>query len=81
MKTRVYLEYFEHDCRYPVLFEDEKYDLIYNRIRNLIGVKSGITCAIISHNYANIKVDSYNDAFDDTYVPRKNIDFACYNIH
>ena len=80
MKTRVCLEYFVHDCRYPALFEDEKYDLIYNRIRYLIWVKSGITYAI-SHNYAIIKVDSYDDAFDDTYVPRKNIDFSCYNIH
>ena len=80
MKTRVCLEYFVHDCRYPVLFEHEKYDPIYNRIRYLTGVKSGITYAI-SHNYANIKVDSYDDAFDDIYVPRKNIDFSCYNIH
>ena len=29
--------------RYLVLFGDEKYDFIYNRIRYLIEVKSGIT--------------------------------------
>ena len=43
--------------RYLVLFEGEKYDFIYNRIRYLIGVKSGVTY-VISHNYAKIKVDS-----------------------
>ena len=35
------------------------YDSICNRIRYLISVKNDITY-IISHNYANIKVDSYN---------------------
>ena len=45
--------------RYLVLFGDEKYDSIYNRIRYLIGVKSGIT-DIMAHNYAKIKVDSYD---------------------
>ena len=39
--------------KYLVLFEGEKYDFIYNRIRYLIGVK----CA---HNHAKIKVDSYD---------------------
>ena len=39
--------------RYLVFFEGEKYDSIYNRIRNLIGVKSGITY-VISHNYVQI---------------------------
>ena len=44
--------------RYLVLFGSEKYDLIYNRIRYLIGVKSGMTY-VISHNYVKIKVDLY----------------------
>ena len=44
---------------YLVLFGYEKYDSIYNKIRYLISVQSGITY-IISHNYATIKVDSYN---------------------
>ena len=43
--------------RYLVLFRIEKYDSIYNRIRYLISVKSGITY-IISHNYGKIKVES-----------------------
>ena len=42
-----------------LLFGSEKYDFIYNMIRYLISVKSGITY-VISHNYAKIKVDSYN---------------------
>ena len=44
---------------YLVLFRSEKYDSIYNRIRYIISVKSGITY-VISYNYAKIKVDSYN---------------------
>ena len=43
--------------RYLALFGDEKYYFIYNRIRYLIGVKSGITY-VISHIYAKIKADS-----------------------
>ena len=43
--------------RYLVLFGDEKYHFIYNRIRYLIGVKRGITY-VISHNYAKIEADS-----------------------
>ena len=45
--------------RYLALFGNKKYDFIYNRIRYLIGVKSGITY-VISHNYVKIKVDSYD---------------------
>ena len=45
--------------RYLVLFGGEKYDFLYNRIRYLIGVKIGITY-VISHNYAKIKVDSFD---------------------
>ena len=37
----------------------KKNDSIYNRIRYLVHVKSGITY-IISHNYAKIKEDSYD---------------------
>ena len=44
---------------YFVLFESEKYDFIYSRIRYLLGLKICITY-VISHNYAKIKVDSYD---------------------
>ena len=47
-----------NENRYLILFGDEKYDFIYNRIRYLIGVKSGIT-DVFSHNYAKIKSDSF----------------------
>ena len=40
--------------RYLVLFKNEKYDFIYNKIGYLIWVKSGIT-HVISHNYAKSK--------------------------
>ena len=43
--------------RYLALLGAEKYDFIYNRVRYLIGVKSGITC-VFSHNCAKINVDT-----------------------
>ena len=45
--------------RYLVLFGAEKDDAIYNRIKYFISQKSGITY-VFSHNYARIKIDSYN---------------------
>ena len=39
--------------KYLILFGDEKYNFIYNRIRYLIEVKSGITY-VISHMYTKI---------------------------
>ena len=45
--------------RYLVLFESEKYDYIYNKIRYLVSLKSGITYGI-SHNYVKIKFNSFN---------------------
>ena len=43
--------------RYLTLFDSEKYDAIYNRIRYLLSLKSSITY-VFSHYYAKIKVDS-----------------------
>ena len=57
---------------YLVLFGDEKYDLIYNRIRYLIGVKIGIAY-VISLYYANINVDLYD------YLPLE-IKFTFHNV-
>ena len=45
--------------RYLILFGAEKYDFIYNKIRYLIEVKSGITY-VISNIYTKTKTDSYN---------------------
>ena len=50
---------FYHGTRYSLLFGSEKCNFIYNRIRYLKSVKSGITY-VNSHNYAKIKVDSYD---------------------
>ena len=47
------------EIRYLGLFGPESYDAIYNRIRYLISEKSGIT-NIINHNFARIRIDSYN---------------------
>ena len=55
--------------RYLVLFGSEKCDYIYNRIRYLISAKSGIV-DIMSHNYAKIKVDSFDS------LPLKNNGFS-----
>ena len=47
------------ETRYIILCGSEKYGSIYNNIKYLQSVKSGITY-IISHNYPAIKVDSYD---------------------
>ena len=67
--TRVY-----DGTRYLVLFGSEKYDYIYDRIRYLIGVKSGVT-DIINFNSAKIKVDLFDS------LPLEKLlcnDFSCY---
>ena len=48
-----------YGTRYLVLFGNERYDFSCNKIRYITGVKSNVTY-VISHNYAKIKVDSYN---------------------
>ena len=58
--------------RYLVLLGSEKHDPVYNRIRYLISVKSGITY-IISHNYANIRVDSHNSLPLEKAITLRNI--------
>ena len=50
---------FVTELHFSYYFELKKYDSIYNRIRYLKIVKSGITY-IISHNYAKIKVHLYD---------------------
>ena len=57
-------------ARYLTLFDSEKYEGIYNRIRYLISQKIGITY-IFSHYFAKIEVDSY-----DSLPIEKKIDFA-----
>ena len=41
------------------MFGSQNYDAIYNRIRYLISLKTGITY-IFSHYFEKIKVDSYD---------------------
>ena len=45
--------------RYLLLFGAEKFDFIYDRIRYLIRIKNS-NDYVISHNYAKVKVDSYD---------------------
>ena len=45
--------------RYLVLYHYERYNANYERIRNLISGKSGITDSI-NHNFEGIRIDSYN---------------------
>ena len=46
--------------KYLVLFDSEKYDAIYDRIRYLTDFKSNIIY-VFSHNQAKIKIDSDDD--------------------
>ena len=50
---------FYDGTSYLTLFDFKKYDAIYNKVRYLISQNSGITY-IFSHQYAKIKVDSYD---------------------
>ena len=45
--------------RYLVLLGPGKYDVICNRFRYLVGLKSGLTY-VFSHSYTKIKVDSHD---------------------
>ena len=45
--------------RYLTLFGSEKYDAMYDRIRYLISLKSGIACNF-THYFAKFIVDSYD---------------------
>ena len=60
--------------RYLTLFGSEKYEAIYNRIRYLIRLKSGIKY-IFSHYFAKINVDSYD------YLPVERILTLCNGCH
>ena len=55
-KINIFIKVYD-GVRCLVLSGTEKYDLICNRIRHFIGVKSGIKY-VFSHNYAEIKNDS-----------------------
>ena len=52
--------------RYLALFASERYNVIYNRIKQLISEKKGITDSV-NHNFARIRIDSYN------YLPTEKI--------
>ena len=58
--------------KYLVLFGPKKYDAIYNRIRYFISQKSGITY-VFAHNYARIKIDSYDSLPVEKTVPLHNV--------
>ena len=58
--------------RYLVLFYPEKDDAISNRMKYLLSQKGGITY-IISHDYAKIKIDSYNSLPLEKALPLHNV--------
>ena len=58
--------------RYLVLFGLEKYNAIYNRIRYLIRVRSGVT-VVFSHNNVKIKIDSSDPLPLETVLTLRNI--------
>ena len=63
-----------------VLFVPEKYNAIFNRIRYLRGVKSGIIY-VFSHCYARIKVDSYDSLALEETLTLHNAIILIKNIH
>ena len=68
------MDLFVYDgTRYLILFGEEKYYFIYNRIRYFMGVKR-VIIYVISYNYAKIKSSS-----KWFFTSRKIIDFSCYH--
>ena len=57
-KTHGFIRIYDW-TKYLVLLGPEKYDAIYNRIRYVRSLKSGIT-DVFYHYYAKIKFDSYD---------------------
>ena len=57
-KVHGFMRFYDRTI-YLKLFELGSYHELLHRIRYLVVVKSGITY-VISHNYAKIKVDSYD---------------------
>ena len=57
---------------YLVLFRSETYDSIFNRIRYLISIKRS-NAYVISHNYAKIKVDSYDSLLQEKIMTFHNV--------
>ena len=53
------MDLLEFMMELDILYYLEVKNFIYNRIRYIIGIKSGITYAI-SHNYIKIKGNSHN---------------------
>ena len=49
-----------NETKYLTLFGSEKYSAIFNRIKYLLSLKSGISY-VVSHNYEKIKIDSEDD--------------------
>ena len=58
--------------KYLVLFNLEKYNAIYEKIRNLIGLKSSITY-VFSHNYSKIKIGLDDDLPLGKTLPLHNV--------
>ena len=58
--------------RYLILFRSEKYDAIYDRIRYVKSLKSGITY-IFSHYFSKIKVDSYDSLPTEKILTLRNV--------
>ena len=65
IKSRVFLKHSVRACRYLVLLGPGYYDVIYNRIRYLTNLKSGITCNF-SHCFAEIS-DFYDFFLTEKY--------------
>ena len=57
---------------YLALFGSGLYDEIYNRIRYLMSEKSSITNSI-NHNFARVKIDSYNSLSLEKKLPFHNV--------
>ena len=58
--------------RYLVLYNYERYNASYDRIRYLIRKKSGIADSI-NHNFERIRIDSYNSLRTEKMLNTQNV--------
>ena len=70
-KTDGFIRIYD-ETKYLTLFGSEKNEAIYNRIRYLISLKSGITY-ISSHYFAKIKFDSCDSSPIETRLTLLNV--------
>ena len=71
-KIDEFIKVLDGEIKHLVLFYYELFDKIFDKIKYLISEKSGITDSI-NHNFAEIKIDSYNSIPNEKILTFHNV--------